>query len=1308
MKWTRILGWIAVAIGALMIIIIVGVAVTLRTSWFHNYAIAKIEQEAHISIGSKVKVQNIDLHLLSLTADLYGITVRGSGNIVAKPLLQVEKLTVGLKIISLVHKEFNLSEVLIVHPVVNVVVNPQGENNLPRSTPSGNSPVNVFQFAIWHTAVSRGEICYNNKESKIDANLYDLRANISFDPNAKRYSGTLSYGSGKFQYDKYSPLPHSLDARFSATPSGATLQSAVLKLASSRLTLHANAVDYSNLRLNGSYDLLLHAQDFAAMVPGATARGDIFSSGSFQYQNLRNEPALQAASVAGDITSGSIQVKSPQATANLQNITGAFKLADGNLHVSDLSLALFGGRLVSDVSVQHLASTPATSIDAALQRISLADIRRAIRVSSLKQTRIAGTLDAKTHASWTGSIRKLEARAEIRMNGAVQSKSSSRPIPVNAAVRANYDGVHGTVSVQQGDINLPSLSLVAHGQISNRSNLQVQASSNNLHEVSVLATDLETISAPGKPAPSPVAVSGTATINALVQGSMKRPVITAQIGAQNLVVVASQWRSLSLKVKASPSQVLVQNASLVSASQGSVRFSGQVGLRNWGYSRANPIAATVSARQLSIAPLLELANQHYPVNGNLSVDVAVSGSELTPSGHGTVHITQGSVYDQPVQNLTAQLHGNGQSVTTALTLKTPAGSANANLTFAPKTRAYELSMKVPDLVLQKLQLVQARNTGIQGTLTMSASGHGTLDDPQLTAKLEIPQLKIQKQSLSSISADLSIAQHRAQATLKSTVLQSSIQAHANVDLTGNYYADAAIDTGNIPLQPVLAAYAPGLPPGFQGNTELHASLKGPLKDKAAIVAQVTVPTFSASYQSLQIATIEPLRVDYSNDVLTLQPVEFRGTDTNLRVQGRIPLANAGSMSVSAKGSIDLRLIEIFSPDVKSSGVIVLNVNSTGNLRTPSLNGQMRLQDASFSQTTVPLALQNGNGLFDINSNKIVISSLTGEVGGGTISASGSIAYRPAIQASITLHAESVALLYPTGVRTVLDSNLLFAGTAKASTLTGRVQLDSLSFTPAFDLTSLATQFNGVSVPSATPSFTDNIKLALAVQSSQNLSAYSSQISLQGSVNLQVIGTASNPVIVGRTDLTSGDLFFMNNRYVLQQGIISFINPNQTEPVLNVQVTTTIEQYSLTISLNGPIDKLNTSYTSQPPLATADIISLLYRGETTAQAAAAGTSADSMIASQVAGQFTSGISKLAGISSLQIDPLIGGSNTNPSARIALQQRVTKNLLFTFSTDVEQPQSEIVEGDYQINKRWSIGVIRDEVGGISVDARIHTNH
>jgi translocation and assembly module TamB len=526
-----------------------------------------------------------------------------------------------------------------------------------------------------------------------------------------------------------------------------------------------------------------------------------------------------------------------------------------------------------------------------------------------------------------------------------------------------------------------------------------------------------------------------------------------------------------------------------------------------------------------------------------------------------------------------------------------------------------------------------------------------------------------------------------------------------VNLTGDFETDASVDTAAIPLDVLLATYASSVPEGFKGETELHATVKGPLKDKTKLEAHATISTLTATYQSLQIGAVGPIRADYVHSVITLQPAEIRGTDTSIRVQGVFPLAGNAPLTLTAQGSIDARIMRIVSPDLHSSGTVALDVRTSGSAKNPVIQGQVRLQNISMATPDAPVSVDKLDGTLELTNERVQIASLTGAVNGGEISARGSIEYRPSLQFNIALQGKSVRLRYPEGLRTLLDSSLAWTGTMQGSTLTGRVLVDQLGFTPDFDLASFGDQFSSsVAVP-AQPGFDDTIKLQVAVQSKNNLNASSSQVSLGGSANLNVIGTAANPVIIGRADLDSGELFYRNVRYQLQRGIITFVNPNQTSPVLDVSVSTTVEQYSLTLNLRGPFDRLTTSYNSDPPLATADIINLIALGKTTSESAAS-QSTDSIIASQAAGQLSSGIQKLAGISSLQINPLLGGNSQDPSAQIALQQRVTKNFLFTFSTDVSQPGQEIVQGDYQINQKWSVSVARDQLGGVSVDGRYHT--
>jgi len=316
---------------------------------------------------------------------------------------------------------------------------------------------------------------------------------------------------------------------------------------------------------------------------------------------------------------------------------------------------------------------------------------------------------------------------------------------------------------------------------------------------------------------------------------------------------------------------------------------------------------------------------------------------------------------------------------------------------------------------------------------------------------------------------------------------------------------------------------------------------------------------------------------------------------------------------------------------------------------------------------------------------------------------GFASYQPAAQYNLGLTANNVRLLYPDGVRTVFTSNLTLTGTPAAAIVNGQVVVDRLSFTKSFDLSNFMDQFSGQTSAPAT-GLADNVKLNVAVTSLEELQLASSQLSVQGSANLRVQGTAANPVIVGRTDLTGGELFFQGNRYQIQSGTIQFVNPAQTQAVVNLVVATTVSQFNITLNFVGPIDRLQTTYTSDPPLSPVDIINLLVTGHTTESAQATPATPQSLLASGISSQVSSRIQKFAGISSLTIDPQIGGNQGNGGSQIAIQQRVTKNLFFTFATDVTTTQGRLIQVEYQVTPRYSLSAIRDQTGGYQVQVKV----
>jgi translocation and assembly module TamB len=386
-----------------------------------------------------------------------------------------------------------------------------------------------------------------------------------------------------------------------------------------------------------------------------------------------------------------------------------------------------------------------------------------------------------------------------------------------------------------------------------------------------------------------------------------------------------------------------------------------------------------------------------------------------------------------------------------------------------------------------------------------------------------------------------------------------------------------------------------------------------------------------------------------------------------------------------------------------------DVNSYGAGTDPNVHGTIRIENANVATGDTPVGLQNGNGVITLTSTRADITSFTGTVGGGEVSAGGGVTYRPAVNFNLALKGNGIRILVPPGVRTGIGLNMALSGSMTNATLRGQINLDELSFTPDFDLQTLMGGLGGTASAPPSQGFTNDLQLALTVTSPNGINLVSRDLSLNGNANLQVKGTAAEPVVLGRVNLNSGDLLFRGNRYLLQSGTIDFVNPVRTEPVLNVGVNTTIQQYDIAMRFEGPVEQMRTNYTSDPALPPADIINLLAFGKTSEAAAAnpnppGNLGAESAVASAVSGQVTNRIEKIAGISHLSVDPTLGGNQQNPGATVTIQQRVTGKIFVTFSTDVTSTQREVIQLEYKKIPRLSFSGTRDQNGGFAFDTRI----
>ncbi len=138
-------------------------------------------------------------------------------------------------------------------------------------------------------------------------------------------------------------------------------------------------------------------------------------------------------------------------------------------------------------------------------------------------------------------------------------------------------------------------------------------------------------------------------------------------------------------------------------------------------------------------------------------------------------------------------------------------------------------------------------------------------------------------------------------------------------------------------------------------------------------------------------------------------------------------------------------------------------------------------------------------------------------------------------------------------------------------------------TPGFDFGAYLQRTAQSAAISQTNPVLNRIRLDVHIVTMSELQMQTAVIRLSGDADLRLRGTAAKSVLLGRADVLEGQAYFNGTKYRLERGDVTFTNPVTTVPVVDLQASTRVRDYDITLNLNGPSDKLNLTYRSEPPL-----------------------------------------------------------------------------------------------------------------------------
>ena len=165
--------------------------------------------------------------------------------------------------------------------------------------------------------------------------------------------------------------------------------------------------------------------------------------------------------------------------------------------------------------------------------------------------------------------------------------------------------------------------------------------------------------------------------------------------------------------------------------------------------------------------------------------------------------------------------------------------------------------------------------------------------------------------------------------------------------------------------------------------------------------------------------------------------------------------------------------------------------------------------------------------------------------------------------------------YPEGLSSSADASLSLSGTMKSALLSGDIVINRLGVNQQFDLAAYLIKGLRGTRRRKSNRRSARVRLDVHVTSTPELQVQTTVTRLSGNLDLRLRGSAFRPVVLGRVDLLDGSVDFNGTKYRLERGDITFTNPVRIDPTLDMELTTRVRDYDLTLGFHGPIDRLNT-------------------------------------------------------------------------------------------------------------------------------------
>jgi translocation and assembly module TamB len=1302
--------------------------------------IAQLEQ----ATGGRVELGELHTIPFRLRVDGRNLTIHGREAADQAPLVQVERVQAELKIISLFEAEIGLHSLLLEHPVVHLIDYPDGSTNIPGPTVKRSSDKNAIEslisLSVKHIEAHQGRFLWQDESVPFDFAAGDVSLLLDYSLLHLHYNAHVTVGSVTTRWAKYAEFVWSAEATLVLARHHADIKNLTVKSGRSELQFAGRLEDYHDPRVTGDYHGVVNLAEAAAVLRDRQLRQGIAQFAGRGTWSLR-EYALSGNVEARDLD-WSDGKKLSMRNGRLQ---AAFSIDPSRLRILPLKANLLGGTVTGDVDITNWRNSVEWSKVAARRehaRGAVPNIQRgSIRLQlagfpltpffeelstpklPLDRLSFVGNASGAVELSWIGSIRDAESRIKLDVS------APTRPEPNGISLSGRVDGLYHAsrdeLDLTTLHLKTPSSEVQASGSLAPSSTLHVSLTSHNVKEWWPLLEGAYGSSQ------LPFAVHGFATLTGNATGRVSAISFNGNLEVYDFETILPatkrtpsqliHWDALAAALQYTNNNFAAHNGSLIHG-HAIAHFDVSAALAGGELEENSPLTLHFDLANGDVDEFARLAGVVRPLAGKVGLTVNLSGTRGNPHGDGHFEIRDALVYGVAVPFVKGNLHlANDELQFNNVEARAYDALLSGNGGISTTSDTFHLNLTGQNINLNHFPRLQSTHFTMDGVADFSARVSGTPEQPSIEAHLRLKDLALDQQRTGDFYIDAITAGRQLEIKAHSDFDKSGLTIAGNVGLEQDFPADLKLDFHGLDAVSLLSIYLPGKITA-RSPMDGTVQLRGPLRTPRELKASAEVTSFSVEVERVQVQNVGPIRFEVANQAVVIESFHLAGSGTDFTAHGRAQLAGAQEMDLGLDGTVNMTLLQSLNPKILARGSLGINLTASGTLQQPILQGRIDVKNTFISHNDFPSGLSDLNGLLLFDRNRIQIQNLSGTTGGGTIALSGSANYeRGVVQLDVGAAAQGVRLRYPPGVSSTTNANLRLTGTSNSAVLSGDVVVTKLAVTPGFDFGAYFDRSRQTIVFTQTDSLANRLRLDVHISTTPELQMQTAIARLSGNADLRLRGTADRPVMLGRVEVLEGEISFNGNKYQLERGDVTFANPAKTQPVIDLQATTRVRDYDITVRFRGDASApngLKITWQSEPQLPEADVIALLALGRTQEEAAYSqpngsfgfgGDATNLLLNEALNTSVSSRVQKLFGVSRIKIDPQGLNSETSvyrgtQGPQLTVEQQVVTNLTLTYSTNVSVSNQQIIQGEYNITRNISIVALRDQNGVVSFDLKI----